>query len=103
MPGRPFQRRRTEEPTGERTTGTGGENEEATAGGFRRYREEDGSEDPTTSRSRPLDKDCWPQRSRPGKGRQEREEKTKKPQREVSGVTEKKTVRRIRHPRNPNL
>ncbi|KAJ1214608.1 hypothetical protein NDU88_002226 [Pleurodeles waltl] len=41
MPGRPFQRRRTEELTGERTTGTGGEYDEATAGGFRRYREEE--------------------------------------------------------------
>ncbi|KAJ1105194.1 hypothetical protein NDU88_002602 [Pleurodeles waltl] len=61
MPARPFQRRRTEEPTGKRTTGTGGEHEEATAGGFRRYREEDGTEDPIPSRSRPLDKDCWPQ------------------------------------------
>ncbi|KAJ1090554.1 hypothetical protein NDU88_003684 [Pleurodeles waltl] len=59
MPVRPFQRRRTEEPTGEWTTGTGGEHEEATAGGFWRYREEDGSEDLIPSRSRPLDKDCW--------------------------------------------
>ncbi|KAJ1088634.1 hypothetical protein NDU88_001790 [Pleurodeles waltl] len=59
MPGRPFQRRRTEEPTGERTTGTGGEHEAVTAGGFRRYREEDGSEDPIPLRYRSLDKDCW--------------------------------------------
>ncbi|KAJ1202012.1 hypothetical protein NDU88_005816 [Pleurodeles waltl] len=41
-----IERRRTEEPTDEGTTGTGGEHEEATAGGFRRYREEDGSEEP---------------------------------------------------------
>ncbi|KAJ1199358.1 hypothetical protein NDU88_003195 [Pleurodeles waltl] len=60
MPREPFQRRRTEEPTDEGTTGTGGEHKEATAGGFRRYREEDGSEEPIPSRSRPLDKDCWP-------------------------------------------
>ncbi|KAJ1092653.1 hypothetical protein NDU88_005763 [Pleurodeles waltl] len=42
------------------------------------------------------------QTSRPTKGRQEREENTKKPQREVSGVTEKKTVRRSRYPRDPD-
>ncbi|KAJ1088635.1 hypothetical protein NDU88_001791 [Pleurodeles waltl] len=42
------------------------------------------------------------QRSRPAKGRQEREENTKKPQREVSCFTEKKTVRRIRYPRDPD-
>ncbi|KAJ1202011.1 hypothetical protein NDU88_005815 [Pleurodeles waltl] len=55
-----IERRRTEEPTDEGTTGKGGEQEEATVGGFRRYREEDGSEKPIPSRSRPLDKDCWP-------------------------------------------
>ncbi|KAJ1171009.1 hypothetical protein NDU88_002880 [Pleurodeles waltl] len=58
MPRKPFQRRT--EPTDEGTTVTGGEHEEATAGGFRRYREKDGSEEPIPSRSRPLDKDCWP-------------------------------------------
>ncbi|KAJ1199759.1 hypothetical protein NDU88_003592 [Pleurodeles waltl] len=51
MPGRPFQRRRTEEPTGERTTETREEHEGAIAGDFRRYWEEDGSEDPMPSRS----------------------------------------------------
>ncbi|KAJ1209397.1 hypothetical protein NDU88_004775 [Pleurodeles waltl] len=60
MPGSPFQRRRTEEPTGERTTETGEEHEGAVAGDFRRYWEEDGLEDPIPSRSRPLDEDCWP-------------------------------------------
>ncbi|KAJ1178866.1 hypothetical protein NDU88_004108 [Pleurodeles waltl] len=49
-----------EEPTGERTTETGEEHERAVAGDFRRYWEEDGSEDPIPSRSRPLDDDCWP-------------------------------------------
>ncbi|KAJ1181064.1 hypothetical protein NDU88_006275 [Pleurodeles waltl] len=57
---RPFQRRRTEEPTGERKTETGEEHEGAIAGDFRRDWEEDGSEDPLPSRSRPLDEDCWP-------------------------------------------
>ncbi|KAJ1110151.1 hypothetical protein NDU88_007506 [Pleurodeles waltl] len=60
MPGRPFQRRRAEELTGKRTTGAGEEHEGAEAGDFRLCWEEDGSEDPIPSRSRPLDDDCWP-------------------------------------------
>ncbi|KAJ1204997.1 hypothetical protein NDU88_000432 [Pleurodeles waltl] len=54
---RPFQRRRIEEPTGERTTKTGEEHEGAVAGDFRRSWKEDGAEDPTPSRSRLLDED----------------------------------------------
>ncbi|KAJ1217452.1 hypothetical protein NDU88_005046 [Pleurodeles waltl] len=42
MPGRPFQRRRTEKPTGERTTETGEEHKGAVAGDFWRDWEEDG-------------------------------------------------------------
>ncbi|KAJ1092900.1 hypothetical protein NDU88_006010 [Pleurodeles waltl] len=60
MPGCLFQRKRTEEPTGERTIEVGEEHEGAVAGEFRRHwKEEDDSEDPIPLRSRHLEEDCW--------------------------------------------